>query len=100
MNFTAFFRDGQSLSRLLFSVPLIIRLLPELPLLSFRLPQNYLDQVSAVDGEISQYGCWVDSGLTYKGVCPLPVILFLLFKTLLMNMVMKLKFVDGGSRIG
>lgn len=35
------------------------------------IPTSYLDQVSAVNADISTYGCWVDSWLDYKVVQPL-----------------------------
>lgn len=36
-----------------------------------QIPVNYLDQVSAVASQISDYGCWLDSWLDYKVVQPL-----------------------------
>ena len=36
-----------------------------------RIPTTYLDNVAAVQGSISQYGCWVDSWLDYKVAMPL-----------------------------
>lgn len=36
-----------------------------------RIPVNYLDQVSAVDGSISSYGYWCDTYLDYKVSMPL-----------------------------
>ena len=36
-----------------------------------RIPVNYLDQVSAVDGNISNYGYWCDTYLDYKVSMPL-----------------------------
>lgn len=36
-----------------------------------QIPTNYMDQVTAVDSAISNYGCWIDSYLDYKVVMPL-----------------------------
>lgn len=35
------------------------------------IPRDYLDQVSAVSSQVSQYGCWVDSFIDYKVSMPL-----------------------------
>lgn len=35
------------------------------------IPRNYLDQVSAVSSQVSEYGCWVDSFIDYKVSMPL-----------------------------
>lgn len=35
------------------------------------IPKTYLDQVSAVSGQVSQYGCWLDIAFDYKVVQPL-----------------------------
>lgn len=35
------------------------------------IPTGYMDQVTAVDSAISNYGCWIDSYLDYKVVMPL-----------------------------
>lgn len=36
-----------------------------------KIPDTYLDQVAAVSGDISRYGCWLDSFLDYRVVMPL-----------------------------
>lgn len=36
------------------------------------IPTNYLDGVAAVSGDVSQYGCWVDSYWNYHKVSTLP----------------------------
>lgn len=35
------------------------------------IPTNFLDQVAAVNGDISKYGCWLDIAFDYKVVQPL-----------------------------
>jgi len=36
-----------------------------------QIPTNFLDQVAAVSGDISSYGCWMDVAFDYKVVQPL-----------------------------
>lgn len=36
------------------------------------IPTNYLDNVSAVQGDVSTYGCWVDAYFPYKKISTLP----------------------------
>lgn len=36
------------------------------------IPKDYLDQVSAADYEISKFGCWVDSNISYYKASTLP----------------------------
>lgn len=63
------FRDGQSLEA--FSLQ---RSFPTSAALStefLRIPTNFLDQVAAVSGQISQYGFWMDIFFNYKVSMPL-----------------------------
>lgn len=36
-----------------------------------RIPEDYLDKVSAVEGDISKYGCWIDTYFNFKASMPL-----------------------------
>lgn len=36
------------------------------------IPTDYLDQVAAVNGDVSKYGCWVDAFFPYKKISTLP----------------------------
>lgn len=36
------------------------------------IPTNYLDQVAAVDGDVSKYGCWAENHFTYHKASTLP----------------------------
>lgn len=36
------------------------------------IPTDYLDQVAAVQGDVSKYGCWVDAFFPYKKISTLP----------------------------
>lgn len=35
------------------------------------IPTDYLDQVAAVDGDVSKYGCWVDAHFSYRKISTL-----------------------------
>lgn len=63
-------RDRQSLSS--FALQRSFDVNPMLGTEFLKIPQNYLDQVAAVDGDISRYGCWVDAGFTRKLIHKLP----------------------------
>lgn len=44
---------------------------PVLGSIFLQIPTDYMDQVTAVTGEISQYGCWMDCFFDYKVAQPL-----------------------------
>ncbi|MCD8288121.1 MAG: hypothetical protein LUC18_04695 [Porphyromonadaceae bacterium] len=63
-------RDGQSLSSFQLQ-----RSFDDNVLLGsdfIQIPTDYLDQVAAVSGDVSKYGCWVDAYFNYKKVSTLP----------------------------
>lgn len=63
-------RDGQSLES--FALQRTLAGNVQLTAATFLpIPINYLDQVSAVTGDISSYGIWIDSFLDYKVSMPL-----------------------------
>lgn len=62
-------RDGQSLQS--FALQRTFNLRPEINTQFITIPTNYLDQVSAVDGDISNYGYWCDTYFDYKVSMPL-----------------------------
>lgn len=71
-------RDGESLSAFAlkrsFGMPdeYDVSLLPSLGSEFLQIPRNFLDDVSAVAGSSSKYGCWVDCHFSYKKVSTLP----------------------------
>lgn len=68
-------RDGQSLQSFALQRGYIQSLDPNIPAeistAFLEIPTNYLDQVSAVAGDISNYGCWMDCYFDYKVAMPL-----------------------------
>lgn len=62
-------RDGQSLES--FAIQRSFDSVPELSSSFLEIPQDFLDQVTAVNGQISEYGCWVDCHINYKKASPL-----------------------------
>lgn len=62
-------RDGQSLSS--FAIQRSFSTVPSLGSEFLEIPTNFLDQVTAVNGQVSEYGCWVDGHITYKKASPL-----------------------------
>lgn len=65
-------RDGQSLQS--FALQRYIDAVDGSPQINsefLEIPKDYLDQVSATNQSISQYGCWVDAYFDYKVVMPL-----------------------------
>ena len=62
-------RDGQSLQS--FALQRTFNLRPEINTGFLTIPTTYLDQVSAVAGDISNYGYWCDTYFDYKVSMPL-----------------------------
>ena len=62
-------RDGQNLAS--FALQRTFSGNPTLGTEFITIPTDYLDQVSAVKGDISKYGVWIDSYLDYKQSMPL-----------------------------
>lgn len=62
-------RDGQSLQS--FALQRTFALRPEINTGFLTIPTNYLDQVSAIAGDISKYGYWCDTYFDYKVSMPL-----------------------------
>lgn len=62
-------RDGQSLDS--FAIQRSFSTVPSLGTDFLEIPTNFLDQVTAVNGQVSQYGCWVNSHINYKKASPL-----------------------------
>lgn len=62
-------RDGESLQS--FALQRSFGSAPQIGTGFLQIPTNYLDQVAAVNGDISKYGCWIDSFLSYKVSMPL-----------------------------
>lgn len=62
-------RDGQSLEA--FALQRSFSAVPEISDAFLKIPTNFMDQVTAVDGDISDYGVWIDSYIDYKVVMPL-----------------------------
>lgn len=63
------FRDGESLEA--FSLQRSFPTNAALSTAFLRIPTNFLDQVAAVSGQISQYGFWMDIFFNYKVSMPL-----------------------------
>lgn len=63
-------RDGGTLSS--FALQRSFRSNPELSSSFLEIPTNFMDQVAAVDGDVSKYGCWVDAFFRAKCSMPLP----------------------------
>lgn len=61
-------RDGQSLDS--FAIQRSFSSVPSLGTEFLEIPTNFLDQVTAVNGQISQYGCWVNAHINYKKASP------------------------------
>jgi len=64
-------RDTQSLESFALQRSFTIDTVPEINDSFLKIPVNYMDQVTAVDGDISNYGVWIDSYIDYKVVMPL-----------------------------
>lgn len=64
-------RDGQSLQSFALQRSFPYTVNPQINSSFLEIPTNYLDQVSAVTGDISQYGCWMDCYFDYKVAQPL-----------------------------
>lgn len=62
-------RDGQSLQS--FALQRSFSTAPSLSSSFLEIPQGYLNQVTAVNNSISQYGIWIDSFFEYKIAHPL-----------------------------
>lgn len=65
-------RDGQSLQS--FALQRGFAVSAQGPVIStgfLQIPTNFMDQVTAVTGEVSQYGCWMDCYFDYKVAQPL-----------------------------
>lgn len=62
-------RDGESLQS--FALQRSISGITSVSSEFLEIPTNYLDQVAAVNGDISKYGVWIDSFLNYKVSMPL-----------------------------
>ena len=62
-------RDGENLKA--FALQRTVTGHPRINSTFLRIPTDYLDQVAAVDGEISAYGCWIDSFFKYYVSMPL-----------------------------
>lgn len=62
-------RDGQSLDS--FAIQRSFSSVPSLGSEFLEIPQNFLDQVTAVNGQVSEYGCWVNAHINYKKASPL-----------------------------
>lgn len=63
-------RDGQSLAS--FALQRTFSSVPELGSSFLEIPRDYLDQVSATDYKLSQYGCWVNCYNDYRKSSKLP----------------------------
>lgn len=63
-------RDGGSLSA--FALQRSFRSNPELSTSFLEIPTDFMDQVAAVNGDVSKYGCWVDAFFRAKSSMPLP----------------------------
>lgn len=63
-------RDGGSLS--MFALQRSFSINPELSSSFLEIPTDFMDQVAAVDGDVSKYGCWVDVHFKAKSSMPLP----------------------------
>lgn len=64
-------RDGQSLQSFALQRGFASASTPQINSAFLEIPTTYLDQVSAVSGEVSQYGCWMDCYFDYKVAQPL-----------------------------
>ena len=63
-------RDGGTLSA--FALQRSFSIIPELSSSFLEIPTNFMDQVAAVNGDVSKYGCWVDAFFRAKSSMPLP----------------------------
>lgn len=64
-------RDGQSLQSFALQRSFAVNATLGINSSFLQIPTNYLDQVSAVQGAISDYGCWMDCYFDYKVAMPL-----------------------------
>lgn len=64
-------RDGQSLQAFALQRNFTFASTPQINSAFLEIPTTYLDQVSAVTGDVSQYGCWMDCYFDYKVAQPL-----------------------------
>ena len=64
-------RDGQSLQAFALQRNFAAGSTPTISSAFLEIPTTYLDQVSAVSGEVSQFGCWMDCYFDYKVAQPL-----------------------------
>lgn len=64
-------RDGQSLQAFALQRNFASTSSPTISSQFLEIPTTYLDQVSAVTGDVSQYGCWMDCYFDYKVAQPL-----------------------------
>lgn len=64
-------RDGQSLQSFALQRSFPYTVQPTISSSFLEIPTTYLDQVSAVSGDVSQYGCWMDCFFDYKVAQPL-----------------------------
>lgn len=64
-------RDGQSLQAFALQRTFSGGSSPQISSSFLEIPTTYLDQVSAVSGDVSQYGCWMDCYFDYKVAQPL-----------------------------
>lgn len=61
-------RDGQSLDS--FVIQRSFSTVPTLGSSFLEIPKEFLDQVTAINGQVSQYGCWVNCNVNYKKASP------------------------------
>lgn len=64
-------RDGESLESFALQRYLDESQDPRIDSEFLEIPTNFMDNVTAVSGEISEYGCWIDSYFDYKVSMPL-----------------------------
>lgn len=64
-------RDGQTLSSFALQRSFAAGSNPQINTSFIKIPSNYMDQVEAVTGNISQYGWWYDAHFDYKVSMPL-----------------------------
>lgn len=64
-------RDGSSLQSFALQRSFASSSSPQLNSSFLEIPTNYMDQVTAVQGSISNYGCWMDCWFDYKVAQPL-----------------------------
>lgn len=64
-------RDGQSLQAFALQRTFASSSTPQINSSFLEIPTNFMDQVTAVDANISNYGCWMDCYFDYKVAQPL-----------------------------